>query len=302
MHSLGSQKPIRTTPFRVVPQSLGSQCQARLLKSSFEQSSMEFADDVASYRTRLPKDAVAGENLAVIGDHVVRTQWSQLPQHRLRGVSRRAHERPAVAPPRLSRRFDALLTACSETLRQKAGQAGKAPHRKAEIDLLASQSVKIGRLAGFSSALTDRQVSERDKTLEMSMRDSSVHPGGFGRVVDRPFGLMHIEVEQDAPTGSILKRADRAVDLACLVLAHVASLSAHVGWEPDRPAHTLFLRSPMERELSQAVSTKGRSRYLQGTPPRRRLVSRAPLTRGRRTGHHSLRRLTATDVVRPVAH
>ena len=274
MRNLSSQNPILTTPVRVVPHCLGSHRQARLPKSSFEQSGMEFADDVSSDGTRLPKDAVAGEDLAVIGDHVVRTQWSQLPQHRLRRVSRLTHERRAVAPPRLSRRFDTLLTACSETLRQKAGQAGKATHRKAEIDLLAGQSVKVGRLAGFSAPLTDRQVSERDKTLEMSMRDSSVHPGGFGRVVDRPFGLVHIKVEQDAPTGSILKRADRTVDLACLVLAHAASLSAHVGWEPDRPAHTLFSRSPMERELSQGVSTKGRSTFRHGTPPRRRLDSK----------------------------
>jgi len=61
----------------------------------------------------------------------------------------------------------------------------------------------------------------------MSMRDSSVYAGRFGRIVHRPLGLIYIEVEQDPPTGPILKRADRTVDLAYLVLTHSASLSAH---------------------------------------------------------------------------
>src|SRR6202022_1144995 len=100
-----------------------------------------------------------GKNLVTIGHDVVRTEGSQLAQHRLWGVSRLANERHAVAPARLSGRFDALLTACLEALRQKASQAGESTHRIAEIDLLASQSIKVGRLAGFSPALPDRQVS-----------------------------------------------------------------------------------------------------------------------------------------------
>jgi hypothetical protein len=212
------------------------QREARLLKGSFEQSGMELADDVSGYGTGLPKDAVPGEDLVIIGDDVVRTQWSQLAKHRVRRVSSRVHERRAVAPARLSGGFDTLLTACLEALRQKAGQAGESTHRVAEIDLLASQSIKVGRLAGFSPALPDRQVSERDKALEMSMRDGSVHTGSFGSIVNCPFGLVHIKVEQYSPTSPILKRADRAVDLAYLVLAHSLSLSAH-GRQTDRATH-----------------------------------------------------------------
>jgi hypothetical protein len=246
MCSLSSQNPIRAAPFRVVPQSLGAHCQTRLLKGSFEQSGMELADDDSGYGAGLPKDAVPGKDMAVIGDDVVRTQGSQLPQHRLRGFSRLAHERRAVAPARHSRGFDTLQTACLEALRQKASQAGEATHRKAEIDLLVSQSIKVGRLAGFSSALPNDQVSERDKALEMSMRDRSVHAGDFGSIVNCPFGLVHMKVEQDPPTGPILKRADRTVDLAYLVLAHSASLSAHVGGETDRPTHALLSRHAIE--------------------------------------------------------
>lgn len=259
MRSLSSQNPIRAAPFRVVPQSLGTYCQARLLKGSFEQSGLELADDVSGYGTGLPKDAVPGKDLAVISDDVVRAQGSQLPQHRLRGVSRLVHKRRAVASARLSGGFDTLLTACLEALRQKAGQAGESTHRIAEVDLLAGQSIKVGRLAGFSPALPDRQVSERDKALEMSMRDRSVHAGGFGSIVNCPFGLVYIKVEQDPPTGPILKRADRTVDLACLVLAHSASLSAHVGGETDRPTHAVLSRDAMEPELWHSVSMKGRS-------------------------------------------
>jgi hypothetical protein len=243
MCSLGSQNPIRAAQFGVVPQSLGAHCQARPLKGSFEQSGMELADDVSGYGTGLPKDAVPGKDLAVIGDDVVRTQGSQLAQDRLKGVSRPAHERRAVAPARLSGGFDARLTPCLEALRQKAGQAGEATHRKAEIDLLAGQPIKVGRLAGFSPALPDRQVSERDQALEMSVCDRAVDAGRFGSVINCPFGLVHIKVEQDPPTGPILKRADRTVDLAYLVLAHSASLSAHVGTETDRPTHALLSRS-----------------------------------------------------------
>jgi hypothetical protein len=185
-----------------------------LLKGSFEQSGMELADDVSGYGTGLPKDAVPGEDLVIIGDDVIRTQGSQLAQHRLRGVSRHAHERRAVAPAGLSGGFDTLLTACLEALRQKASQSRESTHRIGEIDLLASQSIKVGGLAGFSPALPDRQVSERDKALEMSMGDRSVHAGGFGSVINCPFGLIHIKVEQDPPTSPILERADRTVDLA----------------------------------------------------------------------------------------
>jgi hypothetical protein len=224
---------------------------------------MELADNVSGYGAGLPKDAVPGEDL-VIGDNVVRTQGSQLAQHRLREVSRLVHERRAVAAACLSGGFDALLTARLEALRQKASEAGESTHRIAEIDLLASQSIKVGRLAGFSPALPDGQVSERDKALEMSMRDSSVHAGGFSSIVNCPFGLLHIKVEQDPPTGPILKRADRTVDLAYLVLAHSASLSAHVGGETDRPTHALPSRHAMEPEVWQSVSKKGRS--VEGRP------------------------------------
>jgi hypothetical protein len=219
---------------------------------------MELADDVAGYRTGLPKDAVPGEDLVIIGDDVVRTQGSQLAQHRVGGVSRPVHERRAVAPAGLSGGFDTLLTACLEALRQKASQAGESTHRIAEIDLPASQSIKVGRLAGFSPALPDRQVSERDKALEMSMGDGSVHAGSFGSIVNCPFGLVHIKVEQYSPTSSILKRADRTVDLAYLVLAHSLSLSAH-GRDTDRPTHALLSRHATEPDMWQSVSKTGRS-------------------------------------------
>jgi hypothetical protein len=273
MRSLGSQNPIRAARFRVVPQSLRAHCQARLLKGSFEQSGMELTDDVSGYGTGLPKDAVPGEDLVIIGDDVVRTQGSQVVQHGLRGVSLRVHERRAVASTRLSSGLDTLLTACLEALRQKASQAGESTHRIAEIDGLASQSIKVGRLAGFSPALPNGQVSERDKALEMSMRDSSVHAGGFGSIVNCPFGLVHIKVEQDPPTGSILKRADRTVDLIYLVLAHSASLSAHVGGETDRPTHALLSRHAMAPEVWQSVSKKWRSGPRHDTAPPRCLDS-----------------------------
>jgi hypothetical protein len=248
MRSLDSQNPIRAAPVRVVPQSLGAHYQARLLKGSFEQSGMELADDVSGHRTGLPKDAVPGEDLVTIGDDVVRTQGSQLAQHRLQGVSRLVHERRAVASACLSGGFDTFRTACLEALRQKASQAGESTHRIAEIDLFANQSIKVGRLAGFSPALADRQVSERDKALEMSMGDRSVHAGDFGNIVNCPLGLVHMKVEQDPPTGPILERADRTVDLADLVLAHSASLSAHIGGETDRPAHALHPSQAMGPE------------------------------------------------------
>ena len=268
MRRLGSQNPIRAAQFRVIPQSLRAYCQARLLKGPFEQSGMELADDVSGYYTGLPKDAVPGEDLVVIGDDVVRTQWSQLSQHRLRGLSRLAHERSAVPPARRSSGFDTLQSACLEALRQKAGQSGESTHRKAEIDLLAGQSIEVGGLAGFSPALPDDQISKRDKALEMSMRDRSVHAGGFGSIVNCPFGLVHIKVEHDPPTGPILKRADRTVDLAYLVLAHSASLSAHVGGETGRPTDALVSRPAMEPEAWQLATKKGRSGSLHGTVPR----------------------------------
>jgi hypothetical protein len=242
MHRLGSQNPIRAAPFRVIPQSLDAHLLARLLKGSFEQSGMKIADYVSGHGTGLPKDAVPGNDLAVIGDDVVRTKGSQFAQHRLRGLSRLAHERRAVAPTGLSGGFDTLQTACLEALRQKASQAGEATNRDAEIDLLASQSIKVGRLAGFSPALPDDQVSERDKALEMSMGDCSVNAGRLGSIVNCPFGLVHIKVEQDPPTSPILKRADRTVDLAFLVLAHCASLSAHIGGETDRSMQAFLSR------------------------------------------------------------
>jgi hypothetical protein len=213
---------------------------------------MELADDVSGYGTGLTKDAVPGEDLVIIGDDVIRTQGSQLAQYRLRGVSRRVHERRAVAPARLSGGFDTLLTACLEALRQKASQAGESAHRVAEIDLLASQSIKVGGLAGFSPALPDRQVSERDKALEMSMGNRSVHAGSFGSIVNCPFGLVHIKVEQYSPTSPILERADRTVDLAYIVLAHSASLSAHR--RAYRPPISL-VEDP--DELTQALLSNG---------------------------------------------
>jgi len=273
MRRLGSQNPIRAARFRVVPQSLGAHCQARLLKGSFEQSGLELADDVSGYSTGLPKDAVPGEDLVIVGNDVVRTQRSQLVQHGLRGVSLLVHERRAVAPARVSSGFDTLLTACLEALRQKASQAGESTHRIAEVDRLASQSIKVGRLARFSPTLTDRQVSERDKALEMFMRDCSVHAGGFGSIVNCPFGLVHIKVEQDPPTGPILKRADRTLDLAYLVLAHAASLSAHVGGETDRPTHACRSHHAIEPGMRPSISKKGQSGYRRGAVPPRCLDS-----------------------------
>ncbi|MHB8500543.1 MAG: hypothetical protein ACYDHE_06290 [Candidatus Acidiferrales bacterium] len=258
MRSLSSQNPICAPPFGVVPQRLGAQYQARLLKGSLEQSGMELADDFAGRGTGLPKDAVPGQDLVIIGHDVVRTQGSQLAQHRLRGVSGLVHERRAVASARLSGGFDTLLTACLEALSQKASQAGESTHRIAEIDRLASQSIKVGGLAGFSPALPDRQVSERDEALEMSMRNRSMHAGGFGSIVNCPFGLVHIKVEQDPPTGPILKRANRAFDLAYLVLTHSASLSAHVGGETDRP-YARLARAPRCGNLKCAVRFERRA-------------------------------------------
>ncbi len=202
---------------------------------------MELADDCSGYGTGFPKDAVPGEDLVIIGDDVVRTQGSQFAQHGLRGISRLVDERRAVASARLSGGFDTVLTAGLKALGQEAGQAGESTHRIAEFDPLASQSIEVGGLAGLSPALPDREVSERDKALEVSMRDRSVHAGGLGSIVNCPFRLMHIKVEQDPPTGPILKRADRTVDLAYFVLAHSASLSAHVGGEADRPNACLAL-------------------------------------------------------------
>lgn len=273
MCSLCSQNPIRAAPLRVVPEGLDAHCQARLLKGSFEQACMELADDLSGCSTGLPKDAVPGEDLVIVDDDVVRTQGSQLAQHRLRGVSRLVHERRAVAPARLSGGFDTLLTACLEALRQKACQAGESTHRIAEIDRLAGQSIKVGRLAGLSPALPDRQVSERDKALEMCMSDRSVHAGGFGSIVNCPFGLVHIEVEQDPPTGPIPKRADRTFDFAYLVLAHSASLSAHIGGETDRPTYALLPRHVLEPEVWPSVSKQRRSAYRHSTVPPRRLDS-----------------------------
>ena len=189
---------------------------------------MELADNVTCGSTGLPKDAVPSEDLVTVGDDVVRTEGSELAQDRLRGVSRLVDQRRAVAPARLSGRFDTLPTACLQARRQEAGQAGESTHRIAEIDLLAGQSIEVGGLAGFAPALPDREISERNEALEMSMRDRSVDAGGFSGVVNRPFGLEDIEVEQDPPAGPILKRADRTVDLICFARVHSASLSAHL--------------------------------------------------------------------------
>ena len=68
MYSLSSQNPIRTAPFRVVPQRLRPYRQARLLKGSFEQSGMELADDGSGCDTGLSKDAVLGEDLVAFRD------------------------------------------------------------------------------------------------------------------------------------------------------------------------------------------------------------------------------------------
>jgi hypothetical protein len=234
MRSLRSQNPIGAAPFLVVPQSLNAQSQARLLKGSFEQSGVELADDISGFGTRLPKDAVPSEDLVVVGEDVVRTQGSQLAQHGPRGVCRLVHERRAVAPACLPGGFDTLLAAGLEALRQKAGQAFEAPHGIGEIDLSAGQSIEVGGLARFPAALPDDEVPKRDKALEMRVSDRAVHTCGFGGIVHRPFGLVHIKVEQDPATGPILKRADCAVDLAYLVRAHSASLSAHIGAETNR--------------------------------------------------------------------
>lgn len=231
MRSLSSQNLIRAAPCLVVPKSLDAQRQARLPKGSFEQSGVKLADDVSCFGTGLPKDAIPGNDLVVVDDDVLGTQGSQIAQYRLRGVSGFVHERRAVASAGLPGGLDTLLTTCLEAVRQNAGQAFEASHRIGEIDLSAGQPIEVGRLAGFSAALPDDQVPKRDETLEMCMSDRAVHTCGFGSIVHRPFSLVRVKVEQDPPTGSILKRADRAVDLAYLVPAHSASLSAHVGGE-----------------------------------------------------------------------
>jgi hypothetical protein len=235
MSNLDSQNPICAAPLFIVPQSLGAQGQARLLKGSFEQSGMELADDGSGFGAGLPKDAVPGEDVVVICENVVRAQGSQLAQHRLHGVSRFVHDRFAVAPACLPGGFDTLLTLVLEAFRQKAGQAFEASHRIGEIDLSAGQSIEVGRFAGFSAALPDDQVPKGDKALEMCMSDRAVYTCGLGGIVHRPFGLVHIKVEQDPPTGPILKRADCAVDLTYLVGAHSASLSARISAETNRP-------------------------------------------------------------------
>src|SRR6202158_5077873 len=93
----------------------------------------------------------------------------------------------------------------------------------------------------------------------MCMRDSSVHAGGFRSVVNRPFGLVQKEVDQDPAPGPIRKRADRTVDLARLVLAHSASLSVHVGgvaWPPAAETAWSFLCSTTE-SFAAACSSRG---------------------------------------------
>lgn len=194
---------------------------------------MELADDVSGCRTRLPKDAVAGDEPAIIRDDVLRTQRSQLVQHRLRRVMRLADKRRAVAPPRLPCRFDTFTTARLEALRQEACQAGEAPCGEGEVDLPARQSVKVGRLAELSPTPPDGEIPECDKPCEVSVGDSAVHTGGPGHVVNGPLGLVHVEVQQDPTTGPILERADRAIDLAYPLLTHPASLSRDVNRKID---------------------------------------------------------------------
>jgi len=101
---------------------------------------------------------------------------------------------------------------------------GKSAHRIAEVELLASQSIEVCRLAGFSPALPDSQVAERDQVFQMPVRDRPVHACGFGSIVNCPLGLAHIKLKQDPATGPILKRADGTVDFAKVVLAHSGQL------------------------------------------------------------------------------
>jgi len=119
-----------------------------------------------------------------------------------------------------------------KALGQQSGQSCKSSYRVAQVDLLAGQPIELGWLAGFPSALAGCEISEGDQTLKMSVGDRTVHANGFGDIVDRPFGLVHMEVEQDSSTGPILKRADRAVDIAYLVLSHTPSLSVRVSAGP----------------------------------------------------------------------
>jgi len=216
---------------------------------------MKLADDVSGHSTGLPEDAVPGEDLVIVGDDVVRTQVRQLAQHGLGGVSRLVYERRAVASACFSGGIDSLLTECLEAPRQKAGQAGESTHRIAEIDGLAGQSIEVGGLAGFSTALPDRQVSERNEAFEMSVRDRSVHAGGFGSIVNRPFGLAHVKLEQDPAAGPILKSADRTVDLAYLALTHSPSLSARVRC-PDtaQNRHRASIHGPANQRAPRARS------------------------------------------------
>ena len=70
--------------------------------------------------------------------------------------------------------------------------------------------------------------------MEALLCHGPLFPSGFAQAdksppasdtVHSPFRLVHIEVEQDTSTCLILKRADRTVELAYLVLMHIPSLS-----------------------------------------------------------------------------
>jgi hypothetical protein len=117
------------------------------------------------------------------------------------------------------------LAALLKALGQQGGKSCKPSHRIAQVDLVAGEPIELGWLAGFPSALAGCEISEGDKTFEMSVSYRSVHSDGFGDTVHRPFGLVYIEVEQDPSAGLILKRADRAVELLYFVLSHIPELT-----------------------------------------------------------------------------
>jgi hypothetical protein len=59
----------------------------------------------------------------------------------------------------------------------------------------------------------------------MCTSDGSVDAHGLGDLGRRPFGLVYVEVEEDAPSRGILQRGDGSVDLAEWFITHAGSLS-----------------------------------------------------------------------------
>jgi hypothetical protein len=58
------------------------------------------------------------------------------------------------------------------------------------------------------------------------MSDGSVDAHGLGDLGRRPFGLVHVEVQEDPTSRRILQRGDGSVDLGEWFITHAGSLSA----------------------------------------------------------------------------